>query len=55
MTLQLHVLANCTKPFNSRPTCNALRYATAAERVPVFLGPLFVGSKIDDITTIQGT
>lgn len=32
-----------------------LGYAAAAKRISVFLGPLFVGSKIDDISTIKGT
>lgn len=37
------------------PPYNSLGYATAAERISGFLGPLFVRSKVDDISAIKGT
>lgn len=47
----MHFLSNCTVMKSAAPS-HVLGYATAAERVSVFLGPLFVRSQIDDITTI---
>lgn len=37
------------------PPRGLLGYATAAERISVFLGPLSVGPEVDDISTIEGT
>lgn len=44
-----------TELHNFFPAYNMLGYATAAKRISALLGPLFVGSKIDDISTIKGT
>lgn len=39
----------CSSPWNN------LGYTTAAKRISGFLGPLFVRSKIDDVSTVKGT
>lgn len=37
------------------PLPEHLGYAAAAEWIPAFLGPLFVRSKVDDVSAVNGT
>lgn len=50
-------VVNCTTSSNSLSCLisskSGLRYTAVAKRTSVFLGPLFVGFKVDDISTIK--
>lgn len=51
----LHTVRELHSAIQPPPPYNSLGYATAAERISGFLGPLFVRSKVDDISAIKGT